>query len=839
MKFECEDVKVYIGEIEEDEEAEGPNPRPQVTDLREWDRKLLSRYKPKYHSYIKQCQFCAYGPCDLSAGRRGACGITLEKQMAREALFLTITGAAAHTAHARHGLHTLIEKFGKHKKLDVVDNSEVQAPWTNLVTGKNPKTLGDLNKALNYAQEQLTHLLSSLHMGQESSDSDFNSKALHAGMIDHLGMEIADISQIAALGFPKGDPKPELVDIGFGTVDHKKPVVLCIGHNVSTGTEIIDYAAENDHDIEVAGICCTALDLARYNIKTKIVGQLSYQLPFVRSGIADVIVLDEQCIRVDTIENAQKQGIPVITTSDKSAGNLPDLSKKDPDDVVKKLVSRELVGCYMPDLEKAGEIAVKTAMSVHKEEKPKEDYLKEIEKCTGCGLCSNACPVGNDTRSMIRTIKNRLNQKHATLDEVEKTKDEIIELLNEHACSPTELSEKFGISRQYVYKILTSLQGIHKKKKGKDVYYSFSEDAINQPKPRGKPPEGRVLSDEELMESLGRCVFCGKCESWCPQKIPIISTFSEVYKEKFISDKARISPGRGAIQDVEIREVGAPLVFGDIPGIIAPVGCSFWPNGGKELGEIIEEFLKRNYIVTASGCSAMALATDYSGTHNLYEKYGGEFAAGNLVNVGSCVANAHITGAAIKVANIFAKRPIGANFEEIADYVLNRIGAVGLVWGTMSQKAVSIGSGCMRLGIPVIWGPSGKKYRKELISDDDTDWSVYDTRGSGSYDVGPVPEHLSYVADKKEEVMVLIPKLCMRANDGIRGRQKKLAHYISLYENYYGEMPPDLHRFVRNEKEIPITLKDKVMELLQEQEWEPTEKIPDPTLLERLSKGVG
>ncbi|ODS39941.1 MAG: hypothetical protein A7315_02680 [Candidatus Altiarchaeales archaeon WOR_SM1_79] len=107
----------------------------------------------------------------------------------------------------------------------------------------------------------------------------------------------------------------------------------------------------------------------------------------------------------------------------------------------------------------------------------------------------------------------------------------------------------------------------------------------------------------------------------------------------------------------------------------------------------------------------MALATDYSGTHNLYEKYGGRFAAGNLVNVGSCVANSHITGAAIKVANIFAKRKLRANYEEIADYCLNRIGAVGLVLGTMSQKAVSIGFGCMRLGVPVIWGPQGIKYR--------------------------------------------------------------------------------------------------------------------------------
>jgi acetyl-CoA decarbonylase/synthase complex subunit alpha len=97
---------------------------------------------------------------------------------------------------------------------------------------------------------------------------------------------------------------------------------------------------------------------------------------------------------------------------------------------------------------------------------------------------------------------------------------------------------------------------------------------------------------------------------------------------------------------------------------------------------MVNEFAKRRYISTTSGCAAMAIALnrDEGGT-GPYEKYSGAFEAGGLVNVGSCVANSHISGAAIKIASIFAKRKLRSNYEEIADYIHNRVGAVGVVWG--------------------------------------------------------------------------------------------------------------------------------------------------------------
>ena len=182
--------------------------------------------------------------------------------------------------------------------------------------------------------------------------------------------------------------------------------------------------------------------------------------------------------------------------------------------------------------------------------------------------------------------------------------------------------------------------------------------------------------------------------------------------------------------DTEIRKVGAPIVLGTIPGIIAIVGCSNFPEEIDEVAEIAEEFAKRKYIVVLTGCSAMAagMKKDKEGK-TIYEKYPPNFDAGGVLNVGSCVANSHITGAAMKVANIFATLPLRGNYEVIADYILNRVGACGLAWGAYSQKAASIATGCNRLGIPVVLGPHSSKYRRLYMSrKEEDDWTVMDGR---------------------------------------------------------------------------------------------------------------
>jgi acetyl-CoA decarbonylase/synthase complex subunit alpha len=754
-------LELSIGKVVEETWTEpmGPTPFPSLTALREWDLKLLQRYKPFYLPYCDVCCLCTFGKCDLTGNKRGACGIDMAAQQSRIVLLACCIGAATHIGHARHLLEHLIEKYGRRYPLDVGGlNVKVEAPVTRLVCGIKPETLGDLEEVLDYVESQLTHLLSVTHTGQEGSNIDFESKVLHAGMIDHVGMEVADIAQIAAFGFPKADPEAPLVSLGFGTVNVEKPVILCIGHNIVPSVGIIDYIKENgfDDEIEVCGLCCTAHDITRYYKRGKIIGPISWQLRFIRSGVPDVVVLDEQCIRADSFFEAQKIKAPVIVTSEKNCMGLPNRTSDDPDTIVEDLVTAKTPGVLLLDPEKVGEVAVKVALKTAPARKkfkaiPEvEEVVQNARKCRQCGDCRRACPQDLPIPEAMKTA---------------------------------------------------------------------AEGALTK-----------------LADLYDLCIGCGRCEHACPEDLPVHSFIVKAGEKKLKEETYKARAGRGAIQDVEIRNVGSPIVLGEIPGVVAVVGCSNYPKGGVEVAEICTEFANRRFIVVTSGCSAMSAAM-YKNEEGKtpYEIFTGEFTSGCLVNVGSCVSNSHIAGAAIKIANIFAKRNLRANYEEIADYILNRVGAVGVAWGAYSQKAAAIASGFWRLGIPVIVGPHGIKYRRMLLgrADRKEDWYVYDARTGEKVYVGPTPEHLFYTAETKEEAMVMIAKLCMRPNDTIKGRAIKLTHYIDLHKRLYGVMPEDIHLFVRTIADIPVTMKDEIVKILEEKGWEET-AIPDPTILPRM-----
>lgn len=755
------DLEISVGRIFEEtwKEPLGPTPFPSITDLREWDFKLLKRYKPFYLPFCDVCCLCTFGKCDLTGDKRGACGLNMAAQQSRIVLLACCIGAATHIAHARHLVEHLIEKYGRNSPLDVGGlNIDVEAPVTRLVCGIRPKTLKDLEDVLDYCEEQVTHLLSATHTGQEGSNLDFESKVLHAGMVDQVGMEVADLAQISMYGFPKADPEAPLTDLGFGIADVAKPTILVIGHNVPSSIGIIDYLKSKGlyGAVEVVGICCTAHDITRYSSMAKIVGPISWQLRYIRSGLADLIVVDEQCIRADTLVEAQKVKAPVIASSPKNCLGLENRTESPSNEIISDLVEGKVPGVLILDPDKVGEVAVETVVAVAPKRKKfkiipeKEEIIRAAQECTQCNECMRACPNNLPIPEAIKAAAN-----------------------------------------------------------------------------------GDLNPLADLLES---CIGCARCDSACPNDFPVHSFIVKAGEKELWKEKFKMRVGRGAIQDVEIRDVGGPIVLGEIPGVVALVGCANYPRGGKEVAEIAEEFAKRRFIVVTSGCAAMSIAMvkDDEGK-TLYEKYSGAFEAGSIINVGSCVSNPHIAGAAIKIASIFAKRNLRANYEEIADYVLNRVGAVGVAWGAMSQKAASIASGFWRLGVPVIVGPHGSKYRRMLLGrkDKEEDWYVYDARTGEKVYVGPTPEYLFTTAETKEEAMVLIAKLCMRPNDTTKGRAVKLTHYIDLHKRLYGVMPNDIHLFIRTKADVPITMKDEILKILEEKGWKET-RIPDPTLLPRL-----
>ena len=733
-----DNVNITIGEIIEEDDFEplGPTPQPHILDLRYWDRILLERYEPIYAPMQDFCNLCTMGPCDLSYNKEGACGIDLKTQKARIVALACAIGCASHAAHARHLLEEMIEEFGEDHPIDLGLEVELEAPNIRTVFGIRPKKLGDLRKVMDYVEQEITRVLHTIHTGQEESYLDYESKALHVSMIDHVGMEVADIVQISCLNYPKGDPDAPLIESGIGVLDLNKPVILVIGHNVIPARYIDDYLRERDlvDFVELAGICCTAIDTTRYDPKAKIVGTLSYQLRMVRQGFADLIVVDEQCIRADLLRECAKVGIPLIVTSEASVRGCEDRTNDEVDKIVEDLVSGKAKGVLIRDYEKLAEVAVKTAFKVKKAKKKIEINIEEeVKKCVSCGRCVDNCP---HSLRIDLAFEKAKNGDYSMLKEIEET-----------------------------------------------------------------------------------CIACGRCEQVCHRKIRIVDVIVRVGQLK----KAKVRAGRGPIKDSEIRNVGQPIVMGTIPGVIAPVGCPNYPRARRELVEIIEEFLKRRYIVVTSGCHAMDLGIE----GDLYEKYGGEFDAGCLVNVGSCVANSHISGAVLKIANIFAGRNLRGNYAEIADYILNRVGAVGLAWGAMSQKAASIATGFNRLGVPVVASPHCLKYRRGYVGKfwKREKWWVYDIKTRQKVYVEPCPDALIVCAETKEEAIVLLARLCFRPADTYLGRQIKLTHYLELGKKYLGCYPDDWYLFVRTEQDLPIKMRDELLKILEEEhgwkiDWE-------------------
>jgi len=732
---------------EDNWEPIGPTPMPDLSTLRRWDMRLMKTYKPFYAPFCDLCCLCTYGKCDLTGGNKGACGIDIASQQGRIVLIACVMGASTHAAHAKHMIDYLIERYGEDYKIDLGPEVVVEAPIIRTVLGMRPETLGDLRKVISYVLEGIPEGMAATHTGQEGSCLDFESKAMHIGMLDHVALEAADIAQITGFKYPTSVADTPLVDIGWGAIDINRPTICCIGHNAVVTTILIDWLRKLDlyDKVEVTGICCTAHDTARYSDKAKIVGPLSKQVFFLKAGVADLIITDEQCVRCDVPALAKESNAALIATSNKISYGLPDVTNKEVDEIVKMVVEGAQV--LILDPEKAGEVAAKVIPQVAQKRKKEimtREKAQELAKnCTGCEFCNRNC-------------SNLLNISEAVLE----VKD------------------------------------------------------------------GRF---EKIARVFAQCIGCGKCDEACPKSIPIIKIMQTGSCESY-----KMRTGRGPVMDVEIRKVGSPIVLGTIPGVIAFVGCSNFPDEIDVIAEIAEEFAKRKYIICLSGCAAMAASfkKDEDGK-TIYEKYPPEVDAGGIVNMGSCVANAHIAGAAMKVANIFAKLPLRANYEVIADYILNRVGAVGVAWGAFSQKAAAIATGANRLGVPVLIGPHGSKYRRLYLSrKEEDDWTVMDGRAKTLVDTKePSPEHLIIAVESKERAMVTIAKLCIRKNDTPQGRQVKLTHYISLYKKYLGSLPDDLENFVRDEVDIPVVYKKEVMEYLEKVGWKPKPTLSLPTLI--------
>lgn len=747
-----------------------------ITELRPWDLTLLERYRPRYHPVQPACSLCALGPCDLAQGRRGACGQDLDTFAAREALLLAVMGAAAHAAHARDVLDRTLAAGGPDLALDLGRWVHIRLPITQIVAGVRPRRLADLVPVLDYVERTLVRLLAAAHFGGESHPLDLESKTLHAGTMDITAMEVADVAQIAAYSFPRGEAETPLLRLGFGDLSDDRPLILCVGHHSDVGHRLVHLVEATGAAVEVAGLCCTAHDMARAHTGTpahshdhdhhphghghgpRIIGNLRDQLRFARAGRADVVIADQQCIRLDLLAETLRTGAFYLATSDQACAGLPDETQRDPAELAADLATRPVRAAFIADPERAAAVALALAESQGRVAAPAApaaadagaDLWLSIDRCIGCQLCTDHCPL--------------------------------------HLPVATAVYDAQAITA-----------------------------AAGPQAPKARPA---------LAELYPRCLACGRCDAACPVDIAVMALLEDAAAAG--APVGWVRTGRGPIDDYEIKATGPSIVLGDIPGVVAFLTCPEYPDGRDAAAWMAGQLAQRGYIVLAAGCAAMDLGW---GEETAYRRFPGGFDMGGVVNTGSCVSSAHALGALIKVAAIFLHRRLDGNYTEIADYILNRVGAVGALWGGITPKSFAAAAGANRLGVPVVFGPQGRNFRRMLQGAGAA--GVIDARSGRRTDGPPVPADLAVVADTREEALVQIVRLCLRPNDTTWGRQTKLRHYLELCAQLLGHLPPDLAACVRVADDLPAERRPELLTRLEAEGWQPS-FIPDPTLLQGL-----
>jgi len=148
-------------------------------------------------------------------------------------------------------------------------------------------------------------------------------------------------------------------------------------------------------------------------------------------------------------------------------------------------------------------------------------------------------------------------------------------------------------------------------------------------------------------------------------------------------------PGIGFIPDAILRQLGVPLVTGDIPGVAVILGKA---PSKEEAGLIIKDLQSKGIMTLLVGeVIDQALEAEV--------KMGVEM---RVVPVGYDVtAVIHVVSFAIRAALIFGAVPAG-NMADVFQYCKDRVPAFVIALGDLTPIIVGAGAGAIRLGFPVI-----------------------------------------------------------------------------------------------------------------------------------------
>lgn len=705
-------------------------PFTRAEDLAEWDRLLMSRYRPLYMRGAESSPL--NGSAEKERGRLALA--TLEEHL---------SGAGKALALAREVLDEALRVLGPSAPIELGKSIAYPSCNVTVLTGTVVKNLGELDSALRYAEAQFVEQ-SAVFYQQGGEPLDLEGRTLHLGSLLFLAEEVEELVKICCLGaLSTGNLSvkemasyPEArTPVGLGTVDRTRPVLAFFGDGVLPIFYTVGRLEEEKlaGALEIVGLGNAGHELVRLYPAGKVLTTTGTALKAVRLGIADLIVASRNCHPVDLVSHAARVGVPVLAAGAGCSYPVPDRSDETTPVLVERLRRGESLSVL--SLEKAADTVVEyfRRFGTKQVRGPSPSVLEDARKaCTGCDACFYKCP-------------NQL---------------------------PLGTAVKSG--------------------------------------------------DRALLEGLyDRCLFCGLCEAACPESIPLMDVLLVAGSAKIEQDRYRMRPGRGPLSHLEFRDLTFGLVLGgNGPGMVTLLGCGHYPGSDQDLLDMARELLERNCVVMTAGCAAADVARwiDAETGKAFAEQFPSLATLKGLVNCGGCSADAHIMASMFKFAQLGGGISIKANFDQAADYSLNRAPFAVIIWGPLSDKMLVKAAGFARVGAPVVLGPSGFRYSRALVGDkyDRSRWTMFDGLTGEVREVDPSPPHLIFPVETKEEAVTMAVKLCFTACALRDPRLSTIDNYTEIHEKYFGDLPDDWTFYLRSPLELHVMKRMRFLRILKE-----------------------
>ena len=306
------------------------------------------------------CRICMAGPCRVKKedgpGSRGICGASAYTIVSRNVVRLIAGGAASHSEHARHVLHTAhamleghapdyeIKSPAKLQKLaqdlgvdtlnredkeilrDVVEigyadfgryqETPLQFLYSFMNEGRRKKMLAT-NIMPTSIDRSVTELIAQTAMGVDNDPVNIIFGGLKCALADlggeYIGTKLSDVMF--------GVPQPIVSEANLGVINPKMVNIAVHGHNPVLSEMVVGAAramkaeaeAAGAEGVNIVGICCTGNELLMREGVYLATSSASQEMAIL-TGALDAMVVDIQCIYPSVQTLSECYHTKVITT---------------------------------------------------------------------------------------------------------------------------------------------------------------------------------------------------------------------------------------------------------------------------------------------------------------------------------------------------------------------------------------------------------------------------------------------------------------------------------------------------------------------------------------------